>query len=305
MGLLERLVVGSAPWLPRFVIGRVAARYVAGDSLEDGLALAKHLNTLGFAGTLDVLGEEVRAPEATLRFRDAYLEALDGIANRGADCNVSLKLTALGLRIDPELCWDNLAAILDRAREFDNFVRFDMEDSSITQATLEMCHRACEYYPRCGTVLQASLRRTLEDARGLAGAGSNVRICKGAYIEPEAIAFQEFQEVRDSFMAVARQLLEQGTYACFATHDLWLIERCEALVTELGVAPDRYEFQALSGVPVEPTLDQLLASGHRVRYYIPFGPEWYAYSLRRMRENPAIWRHTLRAMFSRSHHRRR
>ena len=305
MGLLNRLVVGSAPLLPRFFIGRVAARYVAGDSLDDGLALVAHLNTLGFAGTLDVLGEEVREAEATMRFRDAYMEVLDGIANSGTDCNVSLKLTALGLCIDPELCWDNLALILERAREFDNFVRFDMEDTSVTQATLKMCQRAREFYPRCGTVLQAYLHRTLEDARSLAGPGSNVRICKGAYVEPEAIAFQGYQEVRDSFMATAQQLLEQGTYACFATHDLWLIEQCEALVAELGVAPDLYEFQALSGVPVEATLDRLVAAGHHVRYYIPFGPEWYAYSLRRMRENPAIWRHTLRAMFSRSRHRRR
>ena len=305
MGLLNRLVVGSAPLLPRFFIGRIAARYVAGDSLDDGLALAAHLNTQGFSGTLDVLGEEVQEPDATLRFRDTYLDALDGIANSGADCNVSLKLSALGLRIDPELCWNNLALILDRAREFDNFVRFDMEDSRITQATLGMCQRAREFYPQCGTVLQAYLHRTLEDARSLAGSGSNVRLCKGAYVEPGEIAYQGYQEVRDSFMATARQLLEQGSYPCFATHDLWLIERCEALVTELGVASDRYEFQALSGVPVETTLDRLVAAGHRVRYYIPFGPEWYAYSLRRMRENPTIWRHTIRAMFSRSRHRRR
>jgi proline dehydrogenase len=303
MGILNGIVVRTAPWMPKFVIGRVASVYIAGDKLEDGLKLSKLLNSKGFSATLDLLGEEVSNRTETNRIRNSYCELLEGIANFGVDCNISLKLTALGLRINEELCWDNLTVVLDRAREYGNFVRMDMEDASVTQATINMCKKAKDYYPKCGTVLQAYMRRTIDDVRTIASYDTNLRLCKGAYKESVEIAYQGYQEVRDNYLEAAREMMNHEIYIGFATHDSWLIGKIEELIEKQGYPKSMYEFQALSGVPIDKTLERLRDNGHKVRYYIPYGPEWYAYSLRRMRENPDIWKHTLKAFLFRSKHR--
>ena len=303
MGILNSIVVGTAPWMPKFVVGRVAAVYVAGDKLEDGLKLSKLVNSRGFTATLDLLGEEVNNRKETNRIRDSYCELLEGIENSGIDCNVSLKLTALGLKIDEELCWDNLTVVLDKAREYNNFIRLDMEDSSVTQATIDMCKKSKEYYPKCGTVLQSYMKRTIDDINSIADHDTNLRLCKGAYKEPEDIAYLGYQEVRDNYMKSAELMMENEIYIGFATHDKWLIKEIESLIEKRKYPKDKYEFQALSGVPIDKTLERLRDNGHKVRYYIPYGPEWYAYSLRRMRENPDIWKYTLKAFFFRSKHR--
>tara|TARA_B100000029_G_scaffold137175_1_gene131903 strand:- start:3444 stop:4358 length:915 start_codon:yes stop_codon:yes gene_type:complete len=303
MGILNSIVVGTAPWMPKFVVGRVAAVYVAGDKLEDGLKLSKLVNSRGFSATLDLLGEEVNNRKETNRIRDSYCELLEGIENSGIDCNVSLKLTALGLKIDEELCWDNLTVVLDKAREYNNFIRLDMEDSSVTQATIDMCKKSKEYYPKCGTVLQSYMKRTIDDINSIADHDTNLRLCKGAYKEPKDIAYLGYQEVRDNYMKSAELMMENEIYIGFATHDKWLIKEIESLIEKRKYPKDKYEFQALSGVPIDKTLERLRDNGHKVRYYIPYGPEWYAYSLRRMRENPDIWKYTLKAFFFRSKHR--
>ena len=303
MGILNSIVVGTAPWMPKFVVGRVAAVYVAGDKLEDGLKLSKLVNSRGFSATLDLLGEEVNNRKETNRIRDSYCELLEGIENSGIDCNVSLKLTALGLKIDEELCWDNLTVVLDKAREYNNFIRLDMEDSSVTQATIDMCKKSKEYYPKCGTVLQSYMKRTIDDINSIANHDTNLRLCKGAYKEPKDIAYLGYQEVRDNYMKSAELMMENEIYIGFATHDEWLIKEIESLIEKRKYPKDKYEFQALSGVPIDKTLERLRDNGHKVRYYIPYGPEWYAYSLRRMRENPDIWKYTLKAFFFRSKHR--
>ena len=177
--------------------------------LEDGLKLSKLVNSKGFSATLDLLGEEVHNRTETNKARDSYCELVEGIANFGIDCNVSLKLTALGLRINEELCWDNLSVVLDKAREYDNFVRLDMENSSVTQATINMCMKAKDYYPKCGTVLQAYMRRTVNDVEAIVredrSHDTNLRLCKGAYKESSEIAYQGYQEVRDNYLDSARK----------------------------------------------------------------------------------------------------
>jgi len=303
MGLLNRLVVGSAPLMPKFVIGRVASVYVAGDKLKDGLELAKKLNSKGFTATLDLLGEEVKNRKETNKIKQSYCDLLDGIANYGIDCNISLKLTALGLKIDEELCWDNLSVVLDKAREHKNFVRMDMEDSTVTDATIRMCKKGKDYYPKCGTVLQAYMRRTSDDIDILKTHNANIRLCKGAYKESEEIAYQDYQEIRDNYMINAKKIMDNGIFIGLATHDEWLITKLEELIEKNNYKKSNYEFQALSGVPIDKTLERLIAAGHKVRYYIPYGPEWYAYSMRRMKENPDIWKYTLKAFFFRSKHR--
>ena len=286
------------------MIGKIASVYVAGDKLDDGLKLAKKLNDKGFSATLDLLGEEVKNRKQTNRIRHSYCEILDGIANWGIDCNVSLKLTALGLKIDEELCWDNLSVVLDKAREYDNFVRLDMENSEVTDATINMCQKGQKYYPKCGTVLQSYMKRTLNDIEILNSHNTNIRICKGAYKESEEIAYKGYQEVRDNYLKSAEKMMDNEIYIGLATHDLWLITKLEEMIERKNYKKNMYEFQALSGVPIDKTLEKLIESGHKVRYYIPYGPEWYAYSLRRMRENPDIWKDTLKAFFFRSKHRK-
>ena len=304
MGLLNRLVVGSAPLMPKFVIGRVASVYVAGDKLEDGLNLAKKLNSKGFTATLDLLGEEVSNRKETNKIREAYCDLLDGIANYGIDCNISLKLTALGLKFDEELCWDNLSVVLDKAREYNNFVRMDMEDSRVTDATIRMCKKGKKYYSKCGTVLQAYMHRTSDDIDNLNTHNANIRLCKGAYKESSKIAYQDYQEIRNNYMINAEKIMDAGIFIGLATHDEWIIHKLENLIIKKKYKKTKYEFQALSGVPIDSTLERLINSGHKVRYYIPYGPEWYAYSMRRMKENPDIWKHTLKAFFFRSKHRK-
>ena len=304
MGILNSLVVGTAPLMPKFMIGKIASVYVAGDSLKDGLKLAKKLNEKGFSATLDLLGEEVENRKQTNQIRNAYCELLDGIANWGIDCNVSLKLTALGLKIDEELCWDNLSVVLDKAREYNNFIRLDMENSEVTDSTIRLCKKGQNYYSKCGTVLQAYMRRTKNDIDELKTHNTNIRLCKGAYKESEEIAYQDYQEIRNNYLESAEKMIDNGIYIGLATHDKWLIENLEKLIKKKDYAKNMYEFQALSGVPIDNILEKLIKDGHKVRYYIPYGPEWYAYSLRRMRENPDIWKDTLKAFFFRSKHRK-
>jgi proline dehydrogenase len=304
MGILNSLVVGSAPLLPKFMIGKIASVYVAGDKLEDGLELAKKLNSKGFSATLDILGEEVTNRKQTNLVRNSYCDLLDGIANWGIDCNVSLKLTALGLKMDEELCWDNLSVVLDKAKEYDNFIRLDMENSEVTDATIRMCKKGQDYYSKCGTVLQAYMKRTLDDIDDLNSHNANIRLCKGAYKESEELAYQGYQEIRDNYLIGAEKMMDNGIYIGIATHDQWLIKNLEKLIEKKNYSKSKYEFQALSGVPIDKVLERLIKQGHKVRYYIPYGPEWYAYSLRRMRENPDIWKDTLKAFFFRSRHRK-
>ena len=290
--------------MPKFVIGRVASVYVAGDKLEDGLNLAKKLNSKGFTATLDLLGEEVSNRKETNKIRKAYCDLLDGIANYGIDCNISLKLTALGLKFDEELCWDNLSVVLDKAREYNNFVRMDMEDSTVTDTTIRMCKKGKKYYSKCGTVLQAYMHRTSDDIDNLNTHNANIRLCKGAYKESSEIAYQDYQEIRNNYMINAEKIMDAGIFIGLATHDEWIIHKLENLIIKKKYKKTKYEFQALSGVPIDSTLERLINSGHKVRYYIPYGPEWYAYSMRRMKENPDIWKHTLKAFFFRSKHRK-
>ena len=210
----------------------------------------------------------------------------------------------MGLNIDREICWSNFKKVLDTAKKSNNFIRIDMEDSSVTQLTIDMYKRAKAYYPKVGTVLQAYMKRTIDDVSDLLDDNSNLRICKGAYKESEDIAYQGREEIRNNYLQAASMMFSKGAYVALATHDTTLIKSLEEMIAEKEISSDAYEFQALSGVPVEKTLERLVEENHKVRYYIPFGSEWHAYSLRRMKENPDIWKYTLKALFFRSRHRK-
>ena len=305
MSFFGRLVLTFLPITPKFVIKFFAKRYVAGESQEQALEYVKGLNERGFVATIDVLGEDVLTEEQTREARDDYLKLVPAIAKSGVDGNVSLKLTALGLKMDVELCWENLKAILDEVKQADNFLRIDMEDPPVIGVTLDMYRRAREYYPTVGCVLQANVKRSDEDVPQMISENGHFRLCKGVYNEPAEDLIFDYQEVRERMLDFGKQMLDAGTYVGLATHDDWLIERFEAYIAEKKIPKDRYEWQALIGVPIDATLNRLVKEGHKVRYYVPFGENWLAYSRRRLKENPDIASKAIGAMvkwpwFSRS-----
>ena len=288
MTILDRAIVRALPAVPRPVVKRLSSRYIAGTTLAEACVTVRALNAEKKEATLDVLGEEVTLREEAAGLRDAYKRALNTIEEGALRSNISVKLTALGLKLDLGLCRSNLLAIVEEAARFGNFVRIDMEDSSTTSETLALYRELREEgHDNLGVVLQAALKRTLDDVSALDDLRPNVRICKGIYVEPPEIAFQEDETVRLNFLDALEALLELGSYVGIATHDDWLIGEALALVERRGLGRDAYEFQMLLGV--RPELgDELVRQGHRLRIYVPFGRRWYEYSIRRLQENPKL-----------------
>jgi proline dehydrogenase len=286
VSLFDRAIVRVLPAVPRPLVRRLSARYIAGPDLDDARRVVGELNAAGKLATVDVLGEEISQASEAEAIAGEYMAALEAFEQDGLDANVSVKPTGLGLKLDYDLCKRNLELVIAAAEPTNRFVRIDMEDSSTTDDTLRLFRELRENgHARVGPVLQASLKRTVADAKSLAGA--SVRLCKGIYVEPEAIQFHDDDEVRASFVRALEALLDGDCYAAIATHDEWLLEQALQLVRERDLAPDRYEFQMLLGVRAE-LGDRLVADGHRLRIYVPFGRQWYEYSLRRLQENPKV-----------------
>jgi proline dehydrogenase len=286
VSLLDRAVVTLLPAVPKPVVRKLSSRYIAGPALEDARLTVARLNGEGKLATVDVLGEEVERADEASAIAAEYVAALDAFEQDGLDANVSVKPTGLGLKLGYELCKRNVETVIAAAEPTNRFVRIDMEDSSTTDETLRLFRELRdEGHGRVGPVLQASLKRTVADAATLAGA--SVRLCKGIYVEPESIQFRDDRDVRDSFVRALETLLDGDCYAAIATHDEWLVDQSLRLLRERGITPDRYEFQMLLGV--RPELgDRIVGDGHRLRIYVPFGRQWYEYSLRRLQENPKI-----------------
>jgi proline dehydrogenase len=284
VALLDRAVVRALPAVPRQLVRRLAAHYIAGPELDDAVHVVRNLNEQGKLATIDVLGEEVASRAEADAITKTYRDVLARIEAEQLEANISVKLTALGLELDEGLCKRNLEAVVEDARTRANFVRIDMEDSSTTDAALRL-HRELRSagHENVGVVLQSRLRRTLGDVPGL----ENVRLCKGIYLESEAVAFDDPVEVQTSFLYCLEALLDRRAYVAVATHDEELIRRALGLVRKHGLARDAYEFQMLYGVRAARG-DELVRDGHRLRLYVPFGTHWYEYSLRRLQENPKI-----------------
>lgn len=297
MSLFDSLVKYGMPFVPKVIVGRVARRYVAGDTLDDAVRTLREINHEGAMGTVDVLGEEVREPAKATSAVAEYLRLLDRIEEEKLDANISIKPTMLGLKIDQTLCEENLAAILGRASELENFVRIDMEDHTCTDGTIQLYRRMHENHgSRVGIVLQSYLHRTIADINNLLPLDPNIRICKGIYREPREIAWNDFETIRANFVYAVEKLLTAGAYVGIATHDPYLVWAGMQITDRLGLNRDQYEFQMLLGV--DPELRRIiLSNGHRLRVYVPYGRDWYPYSIRRLRENPTVAHHVVRAMF--------
>ena len=284
--MINNAIVKLVPHLPPKLVAKVAGRYIAGDTAAEALALAARLKEGGFGSTLDILGEDTLTRTQGEDAADDYIHLMKGMTHVNVSRNVSLKLTQLGLKLSQPVAVDNLNAILAIARETDTFVRIDMEHAGLTDVTLDIFEAATRVWPRVGTVLQARLKRTAEDARRLTGA--NIRLCKGAYRESPQISYRRKRDIRRSFMRTFRILMSREAYVGVATHDLRLINLVRREVERSRIPKDRLEFQSLLGVPIRSTLDRLKREGYEVRLYVPFGGASLAYSLRRLEENPGL-----------------
>jgi len=301
VSLFHRAVSFSLPAVPKPVVRFFSRRYIAGTTLEEAFDVARGMHREGAMCTLDILGEFISSPEQARANAEAYLEMLRRIHDeRLPETNVSVKLTALGLLIDRQLCLENMTRLLEAARASDNFVRIDMEDSPCTSRTLEIYGELQRRFPRqVGVVLQSRLRRTLDDVEEIELDPTNYRLCKGIYLEPRKIAYTDADLIRRNFVAVLDRMFAKGAYVGIATQDEILVFESIRLIRKHGLSRQQYEFQMLLGVDDE-LRRLLIAEGHRLRVYVPFGQNWYRYSVRRLRENPQIAGHALKALFSRS-----
>ena len=288
MAIFDRAIVRMLPAVPRPLVQKLSQRYIAGPELKDARETVRKLNAEGKVATIDVLGEEITTEEEAAAIVRAYLDVFADIERCRLDSGVSVKSTALGLNLDYDVCRTNLRTVVEDAASRGNFVRIDMEDSSTTDDTLRLYRELREEgHDNIGVVLQAMLRRTADDIARLADLRPSVRLCKGIYVEPPELAYQDFGEVRASYVRALDALLAAGGHVGIATHDEWLLDEGRRLVAEHELAPDAYEFQMLLGV--RPELGAgLVREGHRLRIYVPFGRNWYEYSLRRLQENPKL-----------------
>ncbi|MCC6866981.1 MAG: proline dehydrogenase family protein [Ignavibacteria bacterium] len=297
MSILNKMVVGTLPYVPRRIVKFFAKTYIAGDSVKDAVFVSQKLNDTGIMGTIDVLGEDVFNKDDAARATVECFEVLDMIVKNKLSSNQSIKLTSLGLKIDRELCLSNVNEIFAKAKENNIFIRIDMEDSSVTEDTIWVFEEARKTYSNCGIVLQAYLKRTYDDALRLIESGTNFRLCKGIYIEPEDIAYKNRNEIRDNFLKILRLMLVKNSYVGIATHDDYLVEGAYKLIKELNKSIESYEFQMLLGVR-EGLRDKIVNDGHRMRIYIPFGTHWYQYSIRRFQENPQMAGYIVKSIFT-------
>jgi len=301
MSVLNRTVSLLLPAVPKPLVGYFSRRYIAGATVEDAFSVARELDREGSLATLDILGEFISTPDEAATNTVAHVELVRRIADeRLPGTNVSVKLTSLGLLIDREMCLNNMRLVMKQVEATDNFVRIDMEDSECTTATLAVYKALRSEFPgRVGIVLQSRLRRTQRDIDDLIGEQTNFRLCKGIYLEPRQIAYVDAEIIRRNFTLALERMLDQGAYVGIATHDELLVWEALRLIRQRGLTPEQYEFQMLLGVDEE-LRHVLLAAGHRMRIYVPFGEHWYAYSVRRLRENPQIAGYALKAIFQRA-----
>lgn len=293
MGLLDRMAIATLPLVPTPIMRRLSARYIAGERLEDAVSRLGELAAGGYPGVLDLLGEGVDSETEARQVAADYVAGAAALRAAGLESYVSIKPTHLGLLLSEELALELYTQVAEAIEPHGQFMRVEMEDHPTTDATLRIFAQLCERFDRVGIVLQARLFRTLDDIAALPDKSINVRIVKGIYLEPGEIAHTDAEAIRDAYVECVRSLLDRGDFAALATHDDALAERCLREVRERALDTSRYEFQVLLGVR-EPLWEHWRSAGHPVRAYVPYGPDWRAYSQRRLGKNPQIFWHVTR-----------
>ena len=296
--LFNQFIIKILPYLPFSIVRLVAGRYVAGETAEDALKVVKALNQQGFSATVDILGEHTKNENTARDITREYKAILSSIYEQNLNCNISIKPSHLGMDISKECLIDNMSNLIETAKENSQFIRIDMEDSSLTDATIQLYTKCKEQYEKVGTVLQAYLLRSENDLFKLLNKNRlNLRICKGIYRESSDIALQNRHDINSNYLKLLRFAFENNIYVCIATHDQYLIKETYKIIGDLKIPNDRFEFQVLYGVPMSTWLKKHQKHGYRVRVYVPFGRDWYDYSVRRMKENPNIIGYVLRNIF--------
>ena len=298
--MINKIIASSVSTFPKWFVELFSKSYVAGYSTSEVLSIVEKLNGQGFSATIDILGEHVKDLDISKNITQQYCELFENINLRSIDSNISVKPTHIGLDISKNVVLENFNKIIDVARDKSNFLRIDMESSDNTDDTFEIYKSLKNKYSGVGVVLQAYLKRSIDDIENLAGPKFNARICKGIYKEDSEIAYKEKDMINNNFLEMAKLMLQKNSYACFATHDQQLIDSLVELVEKMKIETTKFEFQVLYGVPMNGKLEKLISKGYKVRIYVPFGPDWYEYSLRRLKENPNIAGYVIKNLFLRN-----
>lgn len=302
--MFNQLLANALPYLPKKLIWIFSKRYIAGETIEDGLKACRQLNQQGIEVTVDLLGEFIGTIEKAEENKKKYIEIIERFTAEDILGNFSLKPTMFGLLIDKDICLANIEEVVKKAAEKKSFIRIDMEDSQCVDIELEIYRKIQQKYPdNVGLVLQAYLRRTKDDILNLSNTQTNgnllnFRLCKGIYVEPKQIAFKVFEEIQEHYIDDLNYMFDHNMYVGIATHDKQLVEKAFKIIKEKKIDKTKYEFQMLYGVTPE-LRSSIVNQGHKMRVYVPFGNEWFGYSTRRLKENPKMASHIIKALFFR------
>jgi len=302
--MFNKMIAAMLPYFPKKLIWIFSKRYIAGESIQDAIRVSKELNAQGIKVTIDILGEFIKNLEEAHRNKVEYIELIDTIQKEGIDGNYSVKPTMFGLLIDTEACYHHIREIVAKAASYGNFIRVDMEDSPCTDLEIELYRKLKAEFPKnVGLVVQAYLKRTLTDIENLMDIHSkdiplNYRLCKGIYVEPAEIAYKKYEEINEHYLEDLEFMFKNGVYPGIATHDKPLVKGAYKLIEKYNVPNNMYEFQMLYGVTPE-LRKSIVNNGHTMRVYVPFGKQWFGYSTRRLKENPKMASHIIKALFFR------
>lgn len=302
--MFNKMIAAMLPYFPKKLIWIFSKRYIAGETVADAIRASKELNKEGIKVTIDILGEFIKTLAEAEKNKVEYIELIDTIQKEKIDGNYSVKPTMFGLLLDKDVCYKHIREIVAKAASYNNFIRVDMEDSPCTDLEIELYRKLKAEFPKnVGLVVQAYLKRTLSDLQNLMDIHSteiplNYRLCKGIYVEPAAIAFKKYEEINEHFLEDLEFMFKNGVYPGIATHDKPLVDGAYKLIEKYNVPKNMYEFQMLYGVTPE-LRKSIVAKGHTMRVYVPYGKQWFGYSTRRLKENPKMASHIMKALFVR------
>ena len=298
MKLINNLIIQILPFLPKFLVKIVASPYIAGITDEEMLQNVEKLNRKGFKVAIDILGEHVKTENEAEEITKRYSRIYDEINKRNLLANISIKLTHIGQDLGIDIVRNNLSKIVEAAKKNNNFLRLDMENVPYTSETIQLYKEMFNNYNQIGIVIQAYLHRSIDDIKALSNDKFNVRICKGIYVEDPHLVLNDYNDIRENYISLVKESLNNGSYVGIATHDEFLIDSLYSWILENNISKDRYEFQVLHGVPMQKKLKKLMEDGNTVRVYLPYGDNWYDYSVRRLKENPKMAGYIIKNLFS-------
>ena len=298
MKLINNLIIQILPFLPKFLVKIVASPYIAGITDEEMLQNVEKLNRKGFKVAIDILGEHVKTENEAEEITKRYSRIYDEINKRNLLANISIKLTHIGQDLGIDIVRNNLSKLVEAAKKNNNFLRLDMENVPYTSETIQLYKEMFNNYNQIGIVIQAYLHRSIDDIKALSNDKFNVRICKGIYVEDPHLVLNDYDDIRENYISLVKESLNNGSYVGIATHDEFLIDSLYSWILKNNISKDRYEFQVLHGVPMQKKLKKLMEDGNTIRVYLPYGDNWYDYSVRRLKENPKMAGYIIKNLFS-------